>query len=356
VESRRRFIINFIYTVLAIAIAYVVVRYIVSWMLPFVLAIAAAALLQRPVKWLVKRTNGGKKFFSVALVIALVLTFAGLIALLGWLLVAWIADFVSETNIETIQSALTSVTKHVQQTLVNVLNTFSDEAGQTLMTSMESVLDKLLLTVSGWLTALAEWVLNLTKSLPKLMISFIVWVVASVFCTIDYDNIIAFFARQLPSRARELVSVSARYGVRTVSRVFRAYLLMMLVTFAELSIGFLLLSIPNAFLIAALVAVVDILPVLGTGTVLIPWSVLSLLLGDYTLFIGLVVLYILITVVRNVLEPRLVSEQIGLNPLVTLFFMYFGLQAVGVLGLFVFPITAMVLKRLQDDGHIRLWK
>lgn len=127
-------------------------------------------------------------------------------------------------------------------------------------------------------------------------------------------------------------------------------------TFAELSAGLLLLGIPNAILVAALIAVVDILPVLGTGTVVLPWAAFALLQGQHRLFIGLLVMYAVIALVRNILEPRLVSHQIGLHPLATLFFMYVGLQILGLAGMLLFPVLAMVSVQLQKEGKIHLWK
>ena len=131
----------------------------------------------------------------------------------------------------------------------------------------------------------------------------------------------------------------------------------MLLTFGELTAGLLLLRVPHAVLLAALIAVVDILPILGTGTVLIPWIAVSLLGGNTAFAVGLTVLYVVITVVRNILEPRVVSRQIGLHPLATLFFMFLGLRATGgIAGMLLFPVGAIIVKQLQEAGHIHLWK
>ena len=357
VEMRRRFIINFVYFLIFVGIVFLVLRYLAAWMMPFVLAFVVAMLLQKPVKWLVKLTKGGKKFFSVALVVAMVLLLAGLVLLIGWSVVSWVIDVVSDpSTIQTLQSGLMSIGNAVQQALSKLSNTLPEDAVQSLMTAINSVTERLISAVSGLFASITSWALSLTKQLPMGIVSFIFWIVASVFCTMDYDNIIGFFARQLPEKTCRLISVTKEYCVHTVFKVLRAYLLLMLITFVELCIGFSVLGLKSAILLGAIVAVVDILPVLGTGTVLIPWSLLALILGDYKMFIGIGLMYIIITVVRNVLEPRLVSEQIGLNPLVTLFFMFLGLQSIGVVGMFVFPIVVMVLKKLQDAGYVRLWK
>ena len=89
---------------------------------------------------------------------------------------------------------------------------------------------------------------------------------------------------------------------------------------------------------------------------LIPWTLFELISGNFGMALGLLILYVFITVLRNILEPRLVSYQIGLNPLVTLFFMYLGLQIAGVAGMMLFPVVVMILVQLQESGHVHIWK
>ena len=202
--------------------------------------------------------------------------------------------------------------------------------------------------------AAARW---LTSNLPALLVSFFIWVVASIFLSIDYDKVTAFFQRQIPRRHQNLARDIRELCHTTLFRMLRAYLLLMLLTFAGLSIGFLLLRIPYALPLAALISLMDILPVLGVGTALIPWALAELVLGDFHLFIGLGLLYVVVSLVRNILEPRVVSHQIGLHPLVTLFFMFLGLRATGSLaGMLLFPLVVMIVKQLQDAGKIHLWK
>ena len=130
----------------------------------------------------------------------------------------------------------------------------------------------------------------------------------------------------------------------------------MCITFIELSIGLTILRIDNAILIAFLISIFDILPVLGTGGIMIPWTVLTAIQGDYTMAIGLLCVYLVVTVIRNILEPKIVGSQVGLHPLVTLMSMFVGAQILGVFGLFGLPITLSLLKNLNDKGTIHIFK
>ena len=142
----------------------------------------------------------------------------------------------------------------------------------------------------------------------------------------------------------------------------KAYLLIILITFAELSLGLSVLRLIGVFessyivIIAAITAVLDILPILGTGTVLIPWSLYSFVSGNIGLGIGLAIIYATVFVIRQVIEPKLVAGQLGLSPIVTIAALYFGLKLFGVIGMFVTPVFIIMLKLLNDEGIIHLWK
>ena len=129
-----------------------------------------------------------------------------------------------------------------------------------------------------------------------------------------------------------------------------------LLTFLEVFLGLTLLRVDYALLIALVTAVVDILPVLGTGTVMIPWGIAMLVTGNYPLGVGLLILYAVITVVRQMLEPRVVGHQIGLYPLVTLMCMFIGTYLFGAVGLFGVPILVTLLVHLNASGDIHLFK
>ncbi|GAA0680840.1 hypothetical protein GCM10008903_11340 [Clostridium cadaveris] len=130
----------------------------------------------------------------------------------------------------------------------------------------------------------------------------------------------------------------------------------MALTFLELSLGFFILRIENGVTIAAIIALLDILPILGTGGILIPWVIIELIRGNVYLALGLATLYMLITVVRNILEPKIVGAQVGMHPIVMLICMFVGVKVFGFIGLFILPAIAIIIKNLNDSGKIHLFK
>lgn len=147
--------------------------------------------------------------------------------------------------------------------------------------------------------------------------------------------------QHLPGQVRIL---SALKQIRAaLSGWMKAQLKLMAITFAILLAGFLLLRIPNAVLWAVIVAVVDAVPILGTGTVLVPWALVSLLQGRQLLTIGLLVIYGCTFITRTALEPKFVGKGLNMDPLLTLLFLYIGFQFWGILGLIFTPIVASAL-------------
>jgi predicted PurR-regulated permease PerM len=112
----------------------------------------------------------------------------------------------------------------------------------------------------------------------------------------------------------------------------------------------------NVFLLALLIALLDILPIVGTGTVLIPWAVISLIVGDYAKGICLLIMYAIITVIRQFIEPKIVGDQVGLHPVATLIAMIVGTKLFGAIGLFGLPISLAIIKDLNDHGKIHVFK
>lgn len=98
------------------------------------------------------------------------------------------------------------------------------------------------------------------------------------------------------------------------------------------------------------------MPILGTGSILVPWSIIAFIMGNTKIGIGMLVLYILITVVKQIIEPKIVGQQIGLHPIITLILMYVGVNLMGLLGLLALPILATILVKLNNEGSIRLFK
>ena len=158
------------------------------------------------------------------------------------------------------------------------------------------------------------------------------------------------FWEGIPAAARERVMPTLRRVREAALGWLRAQGKLMLLTWAVVSLGFLLLGIPYGILWAALIAAVDAVPMLGTGLVLLPWALISLLQGQQLRALGLSLLFVAATLLRTTLEPRLVGKQLGLDPLVTLLALYAGYRLWGFWGLLAAPMLAAVGKSLLPQN------
>jgi sporulation integral membrane protein YtvI len=145
-------------------------------------------------------------------------------------------------------------------------------------------------------------------------------------------------------------SVSARIpdfqkGLKNfLSRYFKAYALILFLTFCELYVGFSMLALEYSFLLAILISLVDIFPVLGVGTIILPWAAITLIGGNYPLGFGLVILWGVVTIVRQIIEPRIVGGTLGVHPILMLIAMYLGFRFFGLLGILLSPAALMLTR------------
>ena len=219
---------------------------------------------------------------------------------------------------------------------------------------------KALESVGQMLSSLSVTVVSLASgaatSLPGLFIKMVLIIISTFFLSIDYEKIKEFLLRQMSEKTQEMLYEIKNYVGGTLWVCIRSYALIMCITCVELAIGLSIIKIRGAVLVAVLISIFDILPVLGTGGIMIPWTVLSLVRGDLRLALGLALVYVAVTVIRNIIEPKIVGGQLGLHPIVTLSSMFLGVQLLGVIGLFGFPIGLSLLCHLNERGMIKVLK
>lgn len=350
-ETKRKFLIDFAFYCVITGIAYLVFKFLSAYLLPFVIGIVVSFLVQRPVRFINRKTKIPRSVSTVLLVVFTYFAILGLIVLILYGLYNWVYSLTKflPDIMPTISSALQSLNASLSKLLDNV--------PENIISSVNSIPEKALSSITGTLTsALSSVATKIASGTPALLVSIIVTVVASCYIAKDYDTIIKFANKHTPKKVWGLILDIKELFTKTIFRLFRGYALLMIITFAELSIGLGLIGQNNFIMLAAIICIVDILPVLGTGTIVIPWALICLLTGNILKAIFLLVLYVAITIIRNFLEPKIIGEQVGLHPLVTLLSIFCGYQLLGFFGIFLFPITLIVLNDLYKKGKIKLFK
>ena len=237
--------------------------------------------------------------------------------------------------------------------LFNKIETFVSKSDIIQMSTVEGIIQNMMNNTGEYITNFSMKAVKIISDsilgVPTFIIKLIITIVSSFFFMVDYDKVINFVNSYIPEDRKEFVQKLKYYGVSTLGAYAKSYILLFLLTFIELTIGFNLIGIPYATIIALTVAIFDILPVLGTGGILIPWSIIGFAISNFKIGIGMMVLYLIITAIRNTLEPKIIGTQIGLHPLATLISMYLGLHIFGIVGMFIFPITLAVFTSINKN-------
>ena len=341
-EERIRKILYAAVGVLLLALTvFLFLRYLLGAVLPFLIAYAIAYCLQPLVRAMEKHaiSRGVTVFVSVCLIVAFLI-------------------FVCTVAMRRVSKELTSLAESLAHFLERVRNdpAYADELADlwaerlpfldmhAIFADLDGKLTSLLTTLAGQLSgSVLPFLANLAASLPSALLSVAVVLIASYYFAVDFKSCNETFLRFVPKSIVPALQKVKHTVFDAGGSFLRAYGMLMLITFSELFSALLILGYRYAFLIALFTAAIDILPVLGTGTVLLPWAAFCFVPGDTKSGIGLLIVYGVVTVVRQVLEPRIVGKYIGLSPLVSLASMYIGLSLVGFWGIFIFPVGALLL-------------
>ena len=348
IEKKRRFIINTVFYAFIVGLILIICKYLLPILLPFIIAFIMASFLVIPAKKISGNDSKARRLCAILVGVAFfILLFLG-IAFLGVALVEWFLgflEFIPRIYQEEILPFLNYLYKEVSEKI-----SFHDaEITKRVNGIFQSVIGNIGNFISSFSVNAIKKITTGIAGIPGLIIKMVLTIISCFFFLLDYDKVIAFFCSFVPKGKEKNLETIKWYVKNTLLVYIRSYSLLFLMTYIELAIGFQIIGIPYAPIIGLMVAVFDILPVLGTGGVLLPWTVILFVMKKIPMGIGMFILYLVITVIRNVLEPKLVGKQIGLHPLATLISLYVGLKVIGFLGMLIFPTTLAVLSSMKKE-------
>ncbi|WP_460285496.1 sporulation integral membrane protein YtvI [Clostridium sporogenes] len=310
-----------------------------------------AFFLKTPINFIYKKMRISKKLVSIVLLILFYIILLWIIIAVGDEIVLGIRKLVSQIPqiyIEEIEPVLNVAFEKIQTILTSAFGSFKGN-----LSDLPNSIASIVASISG---SLLRSTTDVATKIPSFFLNTLLMVVSSFFFTLDYHRITATVLHQFSPKTRELIVAVKSNSVTTIYNYLKAYGIILLCTAVELFIGFSVLHIDGAGMLAVLIALIDILPVLGTGTVLIPWAMIELIAGNPGRAASLMILYIVILVIRQILEPKVVGNQVGLPSILVLISMYAGLKLFGAIGIFLLPILMTVVKNLNDKGIIRVFR
>lgn len=355
VEKERAVMIHFLYWFMILGLLYVLLRYVLYEIFPLFLGFLIAFSLRPAIRNTAKHLPFPQKLISSFYLLLFYGTIGTAIAALCiycfHFLTALIIQLPSlyEVNIAPMLERCFHI---LESELADLPLTANIDINQFFVQTTES-LRSFIISSSASLFSLFK---TITASLPGIIVSFFITLLSSVFFTLDFSTLSHFIMRQIPKESHEQFYRIRTIVTDTIAHYIGAYGRLMIITFIELSLGLIILRVEYAVPIAFLISFFDIFPILGTGTILYPWIIIAFLQRQIKLAAGLLILHLIINVIRQIIEPRIVGKRLGIHPVLMLACMFLGVKCLGFLGIFIAPILLQVVIQLNREGFIRLYR
>ncbi|TGV29088.1 sporulation integral membrane protein YtvI, partial [Mesorhizobium sp. M00.F.Ca.ET.186.01.1.1] len=323
-----------------------VALFLLPYSVPFLLALLTAILLEPLVLFLIRRVKMNR-MGAVSVSFLLFLVSFGII-------LYWIATQIVIQGIDLAQR-LPGFSQHLFELVESYLLSWESYYA-TLPADTVVQIQSVFAGLKNWAitsaSGVARAILGAVAIIPGFLISTIIYLVALFLISLDLPRLRAGFLRMFTVSAREKVNVVFSQLNRATVGFLRAQIILSLLTFLLSFLGLLILHVKYAAVVALLIVLVDILPILGTGSFLVPWAVYNFLTGNARLGIGLIILFLVITVVRRIIEPKVLASNLGISALAALVSLFLGFQVMGFFGLIIGPALVIIYEALRKAGFL----
>lgn len=320
----------------------------VSFLMPFVLGLVVAWIFNRPIRFCQKKWGAPRKALSLVFLLISFALLGGILVGFGYAAIGQTRSFLQ--NWESLWSGamktLNSITAAVEDWLEPLPPTVYNQAAGLL----DGFVDWLGRVVPNLLGGMAGRAGSFAMSIPSFLISLVIFIMAAYFITADYPHLRFLATSRMPSELRGFFSRVKETAVTAFGGYVKAQLILSFIIFWILLVGFFIIGQPYALLLAVVLAVLDFIPIIGSGTVMVPWAVIDIFLKDYRHAIELMVIWGVVAVFRRVGEPKVVGDQTGLPPITSLLCIFVGMKLGGVLGMVFAPAVYMVFLNIVRGG------
>lgn len=321
--------------------------------MPFLIAFIIYLLIEPLIKFFMKKMKLNRKLSSI---IIFLIIFSIIIGGVVWGIVSLVSEATNLLEMLNlyINKAYTQIQENISKINIEKLSISKD-----IIELFKSSSQEILVKVSNWMTNFLTKFINVITSIPTISIYIAITIMSLYFMCTDKIYMLDFLEHHMPQKWVQKIGKHIREITSSLGGYLKAEATLILISFIISLIGLYIfkilgMNIKYPLLIALGIGFVDALPILGSGAVMVPWAVISALNGDIKLGISIVVLWIIMSIVRQFLEPKIVSGKIGIHPIFTLIAMYTGFKLIGVMGMLVGPIVLIILKSIfakeLDEG------
>lgn len=327
-----------------LVLAKFLVRPLIIAVLPFAIAWVIAFALRGVSHKLARRIGVGERWIRLTLSLVVIAALVVGVSALLWYIVNKSWQFLSNIDQnDAVMDALDSIINGGFLTGKIFGSELGEYLGECISRIVGALLERLASAVSGFAGAL-----------PGAFIFTLVLGISTAYFAYDLERINGAVRSVLPNRICTKISSAKNNFFDIGIKYIRSYFILMLITVLTLLFGFFVIGVEYAGLLALFVGVLDILPVIGVGTVLVPWSIFAFITSDIRLGVGLAVIFLINAVVRQLIEPKIVGKSLGIHPVLTLVLIYAGYSFFGVWGMIILPPVGSVL--LNKDNLAKIGK
>ena len=344
----KRFDFKKLYFILYIVLVLIVVYLLFKlgiFLFPFTLALFFSILTQPFSRFLQKKLKFSQKIATIVSIILFLVIFLAFISLSALRLSGEIYKL--SINLNKYSKDFQSLWNHTIDRVYSLLGYFPEGFDEQVKSSINGFIRMGTSKLGSFINSL----INFITSIPTIILYICITILSTFFISLDKKKIMTFLEQQFPETWIKKVYNIKREMFNVLGSYIRAQIILMTICFFELLISFNLLSflkfnLPYPLIFSIIICIIDALPILGAGAVPLPWSLISFATGDIKLGLALLGIYFLVLSVRQMLEPKLISQNLGVHPLVTLISMYSGFKFFGVIGFLIGPVVMIILKNV----------
>lgn len=344
----KRFDFKKLYFILYIVLVLIVVYLLFKlgiFLFPFTLALFFSIMTQPFSRFLEKKLKFSQKIATIVSIVLFLVIFLGFISLSALRLSGEIYKL--SINLNKYSKEAQSLWNTAIDKIYSLLGYFPEGFDEQVKNSINGFIRMGTSKLGSFINSL----INFITSIPTIILYICITILSTFFISLDKNKIMAFLEQQFPESWIKKVYNIKREMFNVLGSYIRAQIILMTICFFELLISFNILSflkfnLQYPLIFSIVICIIDALPILGAGAVLLPWSLISFVTGDINLGLALLVIYFLVLSVRQMLEPKLISQNLGVHPLVTLISMYSGFKFFGVIGFLIGPVVMIILKNV----------
>lgn len=344
-----KIVVNLILCILTAVLVIWLGPKLISFFLPFVIAIIVSAIANPLVNFLEKKVKILRKHSSAVIIVLVLAVLFAVIYLLIWSILQGLQSLFGE--LDNIIATFLGFLDEFRLALTNLSISLPDSLHETI-SSLDASIETAL---TGFATDLMEQI-NLSaagsylNSALNILILIIISILATYFVMIDRNQLALIISRAVPTSIQQYYRVVMDNIKTAVGGYLKTQLKLMLIIMLALFVGFKLLDVEYALLLAFITSILDFLPVFGTGTIIGPWVVFEIISGDYLYAVFLVIIYLVCLLLKQLLQPKIMGDSVGLSPLYALFFMFVGYRINGIIGMIIGIPVGMILLSFYRAG------